>query len=73
MVFNLGEVQAAAGGPGSITTIRGYVTDQLAANVRQPGYIQRLADVVGRRLGGQWTPRLETGGNRTYLILERGP
>lgn len=72
-IFSLGEVQAAAGGPGSIRTITGYVTDQLAVNVRQPGYLQRLADAVGGRLGGQWTARLEASGTRTHLILERVP
>ncbi|HWY88843.1 MAG TPA: hypothetical protein VNX28_19175 [Gemmataceae bacterium] len=69
----LGDVQTAAGGAGSIRTITGYVTDQLAVNVRQPGYLQRLADTVGGRLGGQWMARLEASGNRTHLILERAP
>jgi hypothetical protein len=73
MIFNLGEVQTAAGGAKSIRTITGYVTDQLAVNVRQPGYLQRLADTVGGRLGGQWMARLEASGNRTHLILERAP
>jgi hypothetical protein len=72
-LFSLGKVQTAAGGPGTFVTIRGYVTDQLAAKVRQPGYIQRLADVVSGRLGGQWTARLEASGSRTYLVLERIP
>jgi hypothetical protein len=71
VIFNLGQVQAAAGGPGSIMTITGYVVDQLATNAQEPGYLQRLADVVGARLGGQWTARLEVSGLRTYLILDR--
>ncbi len=69
----LGQIQTAAGGPGSFTTIQGYVTDQLATLVTQQGYLQRLVQAVSSRLGGQWTAQLQSVGSRTYLTLTRTP
>lgn len=69
-IFNLGEIQRAAGGAGSIRTVTGYVTDQLAVNIQQAGYLRRLEELVSARLGGRWTSRTEVRGNKTYLIFE---
>ena len=72
-IFQLGEIQEKAGGPGSFNVIKGYVTDQLAEKVTDPAYVSRLTQVIGNRLGGTWTATIEPEGVKKFLILTRTP
>jgi hypothetical protein len=71
MVFQIKQVQDAAGGAGTFNVIRAYATAVLAENIKIPGYIDRLAQAVSARLGGTWTAALEQDGVKTYVVLTR--
>ena len=71
-VFRLGQVQSQAGGPGSITRINGYASDNLLAIVRSGDFdCQRVGDILSRRLGGRWTVHLSVRGQRVVIVANR--
>jgi hypothetical protein len=71
MVFQMKQIQDAAGGAGAFNVRRGYAVEVLAENIKKPGYIDRLAQAVSARLGGAWTAKLEQEGVRTYVVSTR--
>lgn len=71
LIFRLGQAQQLAGGPGSITRIEGYASEQLLDMIRGGQFdASRWADIVGRRLGGKWSGQV-TEGKRTWLTFTR--
>lgn len=71
MVFQLKQVQDASGGAAAFNVIKGYATDVLAENIKNPGYIGRLAQAVSAPLGGTWTAKLEQEIVKTYVVITR--
>lgn len=70
LVFYLGLIQAAVGS-GAFGTIKGYATDQMAANIEIPDYVERLARAIGGRLGGAWSHAIVREGVKRWIVFMR--
>lgn len=69
-VFQLGQIQTALG-PGAFAIVKGYATDQMAANIKKPGYVERLARAIGGRLGGAWSHAIVREGVKRWIVFMR--
>ncbi len=69
---NLAEVQRLAGGPGSITSIKGFASDRLLALIEQnqfnPAVVERA---LRQSLGGTWKVEVTKQGQRYVVTATR--
>ena len=71
-MFRLGQVQELAGGPGTVTKISGFATDNLLNIVRSGKFdCARVGDVLSKRLGGKWSVSVTDKGQRAIITAIR--